>query len=256
MGVKINQPHQRKEIHMNVKELNEKVIKAEEAVIKAEKTIDRHKAQAEKKLKIIRDNGWDMDNARKYAQCGNDDAWWTITDYQHKLDDIKNATEKLEDKKRILQNWKERLEVVESKEQKFLTEVPESMKEMMNELVARWDKYDLEEKELLKSKYNELGYSEFVKQYKLRKYNFMRYETEESIHKANVRSAEAYVMDLYNRIHLITGEVTDWSEIYCAGVALNGFVKGQLGAVRIETILAGGYNIQRLHCRTLVHEVR
>jgi hypothetical protein len=84
----------------------------------------------------------------------------------------------------------------------------------------------------------------------------MMYGTPDKIHKDNVRSAEAYVMDLYNRIHLITGEVTDWSYIHCAGVALNGYVKGQLGAVNVETILAGGYNIQRLHCRTLVHEVR
>jgi hypothetical protein len=241
---------------MKVTELKEKVKKAEEAVVKAEKTIERHKAQADKKLKIINDNGWDMDNARKYAQCGNNDAWWTITDYQHKLDDIINATEKLEDKKRILQNWKDRLEAAEAKEQKFLTEIPEAMKEMVNELVARWDKYDLEEKAFLKSKYTELGYTEFIKKYKFSKYQFMVYATEKSIHKDNVRSAEAYVMDLYNRIHLITGEVTDWSGIYCAGVALNGFVKGELGAVKIETILAGGYNIQRLHCRTLVHEVR
>lgn len=242
---------------MNVKELKEKVLKAEEAVAKAEKTIERHTVQMEKKLKVVTDHGWNPEDCYcKYGTSEHHDAYWAICEYRYKVEDIKNATEKLEDKKRILNNWKERLEAAEAEEQKFLTEVPEAMKEMVNELVARWDQYDLEEKALLKAKYDELGYSEFVKQYKLRKYNFMRYETEESIHKANVRNAEAYVKDLYNRIHLITGEVTDWSGIYCAGVALNGYVKGQLGAVRIETILAGGYNIQRLHCRTLVHEVR
>lgn len=242
---------------MNVKELKEKVLKAEEAVTKAEKTIERHTVQMEKKLKVVTDNGWNPeDRYCKYGTPDHNEAYWAICEYADKVADIKNATEKLEDKKRILNNWKDRLEAAEAEEQKFLTEVPEAMKEMVNELVDRWDRYDLEEKALLKRKYDELGYSEFVKQYKLRKYNFMRYETEESIHKANVRNAEAYVKDLYNRIHLITGEVTDWSGIFCVGVALNGYVKGQLGAVNIETILAGGYNIQRLHCRTLVHEVR
>lgn len=239
---------------MNITELKEKVKKAEEAVAKAEKTIERHKAQADKKLKMINDNGWDMTDGIAY-RGNNNEAFWTICDYKYKLEDIKNATEKLEDKIRILNNWKERLEAAEAKEQKFITEVPEAMKEMMNELVLRWDQYDLEEKAFLKRKCDELGYTEFTKKYGYRKYQFMRYETEESIHKANVKNAEAYVIDLYNRVHLITGEVTDWSGIYCAGVALNGYVKGQLGAVKIETILAGGYNIQRLHCRTLVHEV-
>lgn len=242
---------------MNITELKEKVKKAEEAVAKAEKTIERHTIQMEKKLKVVTDHGWNPeDRYCKHGTPEHNEAYWAICDYETKVEDIKNATEKLEDKIRILNNWKERLEVAEAKEQKFLTEVPEAMKEMMNELVLRWDQYDLEEKEFLHHKYDELGYTEFVKKYGYRKYNFMRYETKESIHKANVRNAEAYVIDLYNRVHLITGEVTDWSGIYCAGVALNGYVKGQLGAVKIETILAGGYNIQRLHCRTLVHEVK
>lgn len=241
---------------MNVKELKEKVKKAEEAVVKAENTIERHKAQMEKKLKVITDHGWDPEN--RYCRqntAEHDEAYWAICEYEHKVDDIKNATEKLEDKKRILQNWKDRLEAAEAQEQTFLKEVPEAMKGMMNELIDRWDGYDIERLNHLKEEYKNLGYKEFTKKYP-KSYNFMRYETPETIHKANVKHAEAYVMDLYNRIHLITGEVTDWSGIYCAGVALNGFVKGQLGAVNIETILAGGYNIQRLHCRTLVHEVR
>ena len=242
---------------MTVKELKEKLIKAEEAVVKTEKTIERHKAQAEKKLKVIVDNGWDPKNRWcKDGTAEHHDAYWAICEYENKLTDIKYATIKLEEKKRIVENWKKRLEAAEEKELKFLTEVPDCMKEMQNQLIVRWDEDDKEKMEYLKEEYKVLGYTEFIKKHRHTGYNFMRYETEETIHKANVRSAEAYVMDLYNRIHLITGEVTDWSYIYCAGVALNGYVKGELGAVNVETILAGGYNIQRLHCRTLVHEIK
>lgn len=58
-----------------------------------------------------------------------------------------------------------------------------------------------------------------------------------------------------SRIHAITGEVTDWDGIHYSGGALNGVVYGKLGSVRVESILAGGYNIQRLHVRVLVHEI-
>ena len=241
---------------MTTIELKEKVKKAEEAVAKAQKTIERHTAQMEKKLKIVTDHGWDPENPWcKYNTPEHNDAYWAITDYQTKVDDIQNATKKLSEKEQILQNWKDRLEAAEAKEHKFMTEVPDCMKIMMEELIIRWDKDDLERKDFLKSKYRELGYKEFTKQYP-KSYNFMMYETAESIHKANVRSAEGLVMDLYSRINLITGEVTDWSGIHYGGKALNGVVRGQLGSVRVESILAGGYNIQRLHVRVLVHEIK
>lgn len=70
-----------------------------------------------------------------------------------------------------------------------------------------------------------------------------------------MKSAESLIMNLYSRIHAITGEVTDWDGIHYSGGALNGVVYGKLGSVRVESILAGGYNIQRLHVRVLVHEI-
>ena len=212
---------------------------------------------AEKKLNNILSHGWNPeDRYCKINTAEHNEAYWAICEYDGKLDDIKGATRKLEEKQQILQNWKNRLEAAEQKEQKFLTKVPECMKIMMEQLIARWDENDLERKAFLKSKYTELGYEAFFKKYTYAAYKFFRYETEESIHENNVRCASAYVMDLYSRINAITGEVTDWDGIYCNGVALNGYVKGELGAVNVETILAGGYNIQRLHCRTLVHEVK
>lgn len=242
---------------MTVIELKEKVKKAEEAVAKVEKTIERHTAQMEKKLKIVLDHGWDPEN----RWCRQDtpehhEAYWAICEYDSKVEDIKNAHDKLIEKERILQNWKDRLEAAEAKENKFLTEVPECMKIMMEELITRWDESDLEKMEFLKSKYRELGYKDFIKEYKYSNYKFMMYETAETIHKANTRAAEGLIMDLYSRINAITGEVTEWGYIHYSGGALNGEVHGKLGSVRVESILAGGYNIQRLHVRVLVHEIK
>ena len=250
---------------MNVMDLKEKVKKAEEAVVKAQKTIERHTIQMEKKLKIVTDHGWDPNN--RYCRLNtveHHEAYWAICDYETKVEDIKNATKKLAEKEQILQNWKDRLEVAEAKEHKFLTEVPESMKKMVEELTAEWDEYDKERRERLKNIYRELGWEAFFKgtpeknyynKHTRADYDFMHL-TDDQIHNSNVRSAEGLVMNLYSRINAITGEVNDWSGIHYGGKALNGIVHGQLGSVRVESILAGGYNIQRLHVRVLVHEIK
>jgi hypothetical protein len=239
---------------MTINELKEKIRKAEEAVAKAEKTIARHEAQAKKKLDIINKNGWEMDS-KKYAQAGDRDAWWAIVDYGYKQNDIYYANKKLEEKKKTLENWKKRLVDAEEKENTFADKIPDSMKEMRDQLVETWDKNDHDWREHLMNEYREMGYEKFIKKHKAIEYDFMRYGNKETDHEKNFKSATAYVLDLYNRINAITGDVKEWSGIHNAGASLNGIVKGKLGTARVETILAGGWNIQRLHCRTLVHKV-
>jgi hypothetical protein len=63
--------------------------------------------------------------------------------------------------------------------------------------------------------------------------------------------------DFYTRCFESVGTLLDASNLTLASDAsLNGLVIGELGKARIETIIAGGYNIQCLHYRVLVHKIR
>ena len=140
------------------------------------------------------------------------------------------------------------------KDRLLVTKVPECMKNMQVELVSEWDHFDMDRRKGLYEEYKKLGYREFAARHSRADMDLTR-KTDAEIHKDNVRSAESLVVDLYVRINAVTGDVTDWSGIYYGGKALNGFVTGELGKVKVESIVAGGYNIQRKHVRVLVHEV-
>ncbi len=76
------------------------------------------------------------------------------------------------------------------------------------------------------------------------------------IHKENEKDAKTLIIDLYRRVIAITGEVTDHSNMRIGnGFNLNGIVRGREGTCKVESILAGGHNIQRLHVRVLTHRV-
>ena len=63
--------------------------------------------------------------------------------------------------------------------------------------------------------------------------------------------------DFVNRITEKAGNILDVSNLKIAGNgAINGFVQGDKNKVKVETISAGGYNIQRLHYRILVNIVK
>ena len=61
------------------------------------------------------------------------------------------------------------------------------------------------------------------------------------------------LIDLMTRVSKITGEIVDASYLYIADDGnLNGYIIGKDGKASVETIGAGGYNIQCFHYRVLV----
>lgn len=71
------------------------------------------------------------------------------------------------------------------------------------------------------------------------------------------KEKEARYWDLINRITEVAGEIQDASDLRMSPKGnIDGFVTGSKNKVHIETIGAGGYNIQCFHYRVLVHIVR
>lgn len=237
---------------MKSKELKEKLTTAEAKVEKIKNTIERHKKQAEKKLQIIHKNNWNEKD--KFSYRSNNEAYWTICEYENKLDDIKLAERKLKDAEIVITHWSKKLNKQLKLETVYEKEMPEIFKQCQVEFAEEWTKADIKTREYVKKCKQEMEYKEFRKKFKYTQEE-MIYKTDEEIKKSNMRDAELFIIDLYNRVKVITGEVTNWNNIHYAGKALNGTVEGENGKAIVETIGAGGYNIQRYHLRVLVKEV-
>lgn len=157
---------------MTVQELQEKVRLAEERVAKIEKTIERHKAQREKKIlevnKILEQNGIseryddfkDEKNVthRFYETPFYDEIRSVLYDVTDKDSDIKNSERKLVESKEILKNWKEKLGREEAKLQFIQDSVPEVIKQFLEDWKVRTIKYYTKKAE---------AYPEAYKQYRL-----------------------------------------------------------------------------------------
>lgn len=249
---------------MKITTLKERIEKATQKIEKKQNTIVKKTAQIEKKYQALKKLGVaDPENHDCYDFRGSEhhhDIYWTYCDIDSLKEDIKRGGKEIEATKKTLEKYEAQLAGEIEKESIFLTEIPEIFTTLIDELVATWDAWDKDRRESVKKAYKEYGYSEFFKRgHTYADYEFM-YKTDEKIHDDNERDAKALVLDLYLRVKDITGEVTDWTGIRATqgtnGFAvLNGIVIGKEGRANVESILAGGYNIQRLHVRVLVHEI-
>lgn len=63
---------------------------------------------------------------------------------------------------------------------------------------------------------------------------------------------------IIERTNAAVGEIKDASGLYIGSTRgeLNGYIIGERGKVEVETIMAGGYNIQCLHLRVLIKKVK
>lgn len=173
-------------------------------------------------------------------------------------EDIARLNDEIEETKNTIAKYEKQLAGEMERESLLTKEIPESMKKMESELVTEWDAYDKNHRDKIREAKRTMSYEEFSKKFSTNERYDLMYQTDEQIHNNNERDAKIMIVNLFNRVKAITGEVTDWSDLKCElgnmGAVLTGFVIGKEGRAEVETILAGGYNIQRLHIRTLVHE--
>ena len=258
---------------MKVEDIKAKMDAAYDKWQKRIATTQKFRDRAEKNWNIIVANGWD-----KYIQENGEFNPWNVKretgsdkafDITYKYNDAKDAI--IESKKKepeleqIYKNWVKKY----NDAIKFISEVdemPEIFKETIKMLAEEWTAWDIAKREEIKKAHKAVddipyegetreihrkAYAEFRKRYKFSVEQAYS-KTDEEFYKKNEDTATAYMKDLVHRIKNKVGEITNMKNIHFSGKALNGFVEGTLGTAYIETILAGGYNIQRLHYRVLV----
>lgn len=244
---------------MTTQEIREKLTKAQEVVTKKEAWLVKLNAKAEKIAKQIEAKGWDINGGRyqKANTAEHEDCYWTMCDYDGVLDDIKRTEGAIEEKKEIVAKWATKLAETEKKEA-TQESFPEILKSFQQYVIEMWDRWDIEKQEHLRAESNKMPFKEFVKKYTYREYEFAWHTTREEIHRDNVKASENLLMNLWNRVKEKVGEATDWTGLYVTqgneweGAVVNGCVKGTKGTAYVETIGAGGWNIQKFHYRTLV----
>jgi len=183
---------------------------------------------------------------------------WYLPDYYSKRCD-------LEDAKSTLQKYLKQLEDEKAKEAS-LSELPEVVVEFRSNLIKRWDEYDFWKLEEIDRIYknNDIEYKDKINQLREKfglGWRDFSWLTKEQIHNQNVKDADALILNMINRTVSLTGKITDCKYLYLdqdnsGYTIINGLVIGESGKARIESIGAGGYNIQKYHIRVLVKEVK
>ena len=236
---------------MRIETLSERIANAENKIGKKQRTILKKQELIVKKQNLL--------DTKYLVNSDSPEALTLKWDIEHYTDDISRLEREINETTLSLAEYRKQLTGLMERVSVLITDMPDILKGLKEELVERWDKWDIERRDRIQSDYRELDYKEFSRKYTHADVMF-KGKSDEQIHDDNVQSAENLIIDLIYRVRKITGEITDWSNI-CASAGtggftvLNGTVIGKEGIACVESITAGGYNIQRLHIRVLVHSV-
>lgn len=247
-------------------ELNkEKLAKKQNTIEKKEKLIKKKLAQAEK--------------------SNENDARWLRYDAESLESDIERLKKEIKEIEVRIAKYEEML-AGEQELDKLYAELYAKFKDFADRTIDLWDAWDKRKKkecEKAREEYRKLSHEHCEifndwrnrddRKEELRKLDKKMNElesnahhklldmTEEDIHRANIENCKKLILNFYDEVIGITGTIDTFDNIrlsvdnsgYCT---INGFVQGEKGKATVKSIYAGGYNIQRLHVRVLVHEVK
>ena len=241
-----------------------------------------------KELGIRNPDKWDAysegrSSEQFHAKCYYDHAKFGYEIMQSKLDDLNKRLKSLYEKKQkedlknnstpqipvieeFLENWKKSardyyLQQVEALE-KFEDEYSNNLDEVLKELESKYGKtavlkMSVEVKKELKDRKVDYTYRNmYIKTHfnsvtvELSQLGSEMNDKLESLLSSEVNKKRA---DFYARCYKVVGDITDASSLHVGkNGSINGTIVGKLGKAVVETIMAGGYNVQVLHYRVLV----
>ena len=254
--------------------------------------------------------------ARKYGWDYDSKEGKILYSIDNEAESIYNSNYAIKEATAVKEKYQAQLAAIKQKD-KEVDDVPEVLKDFMNQLIDEWDRYDINIRDKSPEFYwncraemdslvsrdlysNERRdklfelYPKYAERY-AQADHFNKYYVEravreqfendylnspfrrefgvsveyakdlwnlsdEEIHAANLKEGKRVILDLVKRVTKITGPITDWANLYATQgnggwTVLNGYVIGEEGKARVESILASG-PVQRLHVRTLVKPLK
>lgn len=235
----------------------------------------------------------DFSNNKWIDSCrDNTDLYWAICDYEDSLDSIKSTHKKidelqgklegyfeqknkLEDEQskipvvpaveEFLQNWKSEADAFYRRRVEAFREFVRERNEKVQEIRNMYQPEYMYQEEIEAAKVAAgVDYDSFQRNkmlYGVEVIDLSRYrdagEFDQRLNKMLSDEVDRKRADLFIRCTNAVGVITDATGLYIGNnLSLNGFVVGEQGKAKVETIRAGGYNVQCLHYRVLVQPVK
>lgn len=222
---------------MEIKELENRINKKQEQITKLEKKVQR----------LISNDPWgDLHRTQNELR----DAKITLQKYLNAL----SVEEQKANTKKIDVIWNFLLEY-KNKVREYLNQNKEYLHKYYN-LEAKScnlhnsGKYEEAEKVWKEAKEAKHNIHPYVDRY----YSIHKGWNEVELEKQLIKDITNQYFELIERVTKITGEITDATNLHIRVGELNGYISGKEGKAKVETIGAGGYNIQCFHYRTLIKE--
>lgn len=239
-------------------ELIERIENKQKQIAKMEKNLVKYAKEVDEEFIKMCDRYFETKDYSELKQYKISHNMMFLPEYYSKRYD-------LEDAKATLEKYQKQL-IKENDKNSTLNELPESIKEFREKLIERWNSYDFWKRDEIKKIYNDDSISYKERTEKLTKmfgrgwYEF-KYLTNNQIEEQNKKDADKLILNMINRVVEITGKITDTKYLSTHSdnqgyTIINGKIIGEKGTAIIESIGAGGYNIQRYHIRVLVKEVK
>lgn len=279
----------------SVQKSEEKVNKCKATIERHKKQLEKkiQKVNKETGIDLTGKTKEEIDKLREpYRQTEES---WLFYEVTGKMDDIKGAEKKLNHAIYIYDGWTDRLNKETEKERflnnnapKVIVDFLEDWKEKAYQWhIKRYDDYQAYKKQLdeeviaykkeigIEREWATKEQEKMMKEKELdwksiqkKKFEFAGttiqhmdtiYDKEERLNWINNQlenSKKAKMIDLIERIHHVVGSITDASYLAIRGGNLNGYIIGEKGKAEVETIGAGGWNIQCFHYRTLIKPMK